>query len=220
MDQWALKECDEYKAHSEILLINFGARSTDLVFSGSTGFLVRNIAVGGLTLTQLLADSLGLSVEKAEEFKLSYYAGKYQGSENQMAQDKVSAAATTFMGKMGQELSRAIVNYKRLKKGKLPEVALITGQGTQMPGFVNFISECLQMPISYYNPFQGLILSKDLRASNNPALSCSISESFGLSKNRMSGNISDEKFINLLPKESLQAFEGKKKTSNFVFLQF
>ena len=217
LDQWALKECDEYKAHSEILLINFGARSTDLVFSGSTGFLVRNIAVGGLTLTQLLADSLGLSVEKAEEFKLSYYAGKYQGSESQMAQDKVSAAATTFMGKMGQELSRAIVNYKRLKKGKLPEVALITGQGTQMPGFVNFISECLQMPISYYNPFQGLILSKDLRASNNPALSCSISESFGLSKNRMSGNISDEKFINLLPKESLQAFEGKKKLPILFF---
>jgi hypothetical protein len=33
----------------------------------------------------------------------------------------------------------------------------------------------------------------------------------------MSGNISDEKFINLLPKESLQAFEGKKKLPILFF---
>jgi type IV pilus assembly protein PilM len=219
LDQWALNDSSENENHAEILFINFGAKSTDLVFSGSTGFLVRNIAVGSHNLTQLIGDSLGLSGTKAEEFKIGFYQGKYKGSENDHLKQNVSSAATNFWGKIGQELSRAVVNYKRLKKGKIPEIALITGGGTQLPGFVNFISECLQIPVSYYNPFQKLALSEDLSLEDNPGITYSISESLGLASKLLSSNADKGKSINLLPKEKLNAFKSKRKIP-WIFLSF
>ena len=219
LDQWALKNSSENEKHAEILFINFGAKSTDLVFSGSTGFLVRNIAVGGHNLTQLIGDSLGLPSTKAEEFKISFYQGKYKGPENDQLKQNVSSAAANFWGKMGQELSRALVNYKRLKKGKIPDIALITGRGTQLPGFVNFISECLQMPVSYYNPFQKLDLSEDLSVEDNTGITHSISESLGLASKLLHSNADKEKSINLLPKEKLNAFKSKRKIP-WILLSF
>ena len=219
LDQWALKETTENQKHNEILFINFGAKSTDLVFSGATGFLVRNIAVGGHNLTQLLGDSLGLSATKAEEFKISFYQGKYRGPENDHLKETVSSAAANFWSKIGQELSRAVVNYKRLKKGKIPEIALITGMGTQLPGFVNFISECLQMPVSYYNPFEKIDLEEGLSPEDNNQITYSLSESLGLSGKFISSNTGLEKSINLLPKEKLNALQSKRKLP-WIFLSF
>ncbi len=219
LDEWALKNSEDYDQYSDIMYINFGARSTDVIFSGATGFLVRNIGVGGNTLTQLIADSLGLSVEKAEELKLAYYQGRYQGEQNNSVAEKVAPASTSFLGKMGQELSRAVVNYKRLKKGKLPQVVLITGQVTRMSGFTNFISECLQLPVSYYNPFTQLIPGGDFAFKDHPSIGSSVSESFGLAQNLFAGNLSQEECINLLPKESIRAFEVRKKLP-FLFLSF
>ncbi|NQY32338.1 MAG: pilus assembly protein PilM, partial [Coraliomargarita sp.] len=53
----------------DTLLINIGARSTNLLFANDEGFFIRNIQIGGNTLTQSIADSLGKSFGKAEEVK-------------------------------------------------------------------------------------------------------------------------------------------------------
>ena len=52
--QHAYPDSDE-----DVLLINIGARSTNLLFRNLDGFFVRNIQLGGNSLTQNIADSLG-----------------------------------------------------------------------------------------------------------------------------------------------------------------
>ena len=111
------------------------------------------------------------------------------------------------------------MNYKRLKKGKIPEIALITGMGTQLPGFVNFISECLQMPVSYYNPFEKIDLEEGLSPEDNNQITYSLSESLGLSGKFISSNTGLEKSINLLPKEKLNALQSKRKLP-WIFISF
>ena len=49
---------------SETLVVNMGAKSTNLLFINPTGFLIRSIAVGGNALSQNLADRLGVLLKR------------------------------------------------------------------------------------------------------------------------------------------------------------
>ena len=60
----------------ETLVVNIGAKSTNLLFINPTGFLTRSITVGGNTLTQNISDNLGTLFERAEEVKKSYFSGE------------------------------------------------------------------------------------------------------------------------------------------------
>ena len=56
-------------------LVNIGARSTNLLFKNPDGFFVRNIQLGGTTLTQNIADSIGKPFAKADELKHKFFSG-------------------------------------------------------------------------------------------------------------------------------------------------
>ena len=58
----------------DVLLINIGARSTNLLFRNPAGFFVRNIQLGGNSLTQNIADSLGKPFAQAEVVKHKFFA--------------------------------------------------------------------------------------------------------------------------------------------------
>ena len=75
--QFAYPELDE-----DVLLINIGARSTNLLFKNSDGFFVRNIQLGGNSLTQNIADSLGKSFAQAEEIKHKFFNGDLDYSDD------------------------------------------------------------------------------------------------------------------------------------------
>jgi len=60
----------------DVLLINIGARSTNLMFKSEKGFFARNIQLGGNTLTQNIADSLGKPFAQAEEVKQKFFTGE------------------------------------------------------------------------------------------------------------------------------------------------
>ena len=62
--QFAYPTLDE-----DVLLINIGARSTNLLFKNPDGFFVRNLQLGGNSVTPNIADSLGKPFAKAEEIK-------------------------------------------------------------------------------------------------------------------------------------------------------
>ncbi|MGB0344729.1 MAG: pilus assembly protein PilM, partial [Coraliomargarita sp.] len=65
----------------DTLLINIGARSTNLLFINEGGFFIRNIQIGGNTLTQNIADSLGKGFAQAEEIKHRFFGGEHDYSE-------------------------------------------------------------------------------------------------------------------------------------------
>ena len=58
----------------ETMVVNIGARSTNLLFLNPTGFLIRPISIGGNSLTQNISDNLGTQFEKAEEVKKNYFS--------------------------------------------------------------------------------------------------------------------------------------------------
>ncbi len=205
-----IESYQDTKNYSDIIFGNFGAKSTDLIFHGSTGFLVRNTPIGGSNLTQLISDSTNLTFDKAETLKIKQLAKINEGNtENRLINDQLQVAQTTYFTKLGQEISRAVVNYKRLKKGKLPQIFFITGQSSLIPGLTQFLGQCLQIPIAFLDPYKDLTVGKEVNRDDLPKISCAISESLSLAKSIFFDEI--DKIISLLPQSSLLAFEQKKK---------
>ena len=123
------------------LLINFGAKSTNLTFFSSSGFLLRSLSQGGSSLTESIASSFGINHSKAEELKLNYTNSLQTNDSNDNASTTLQTVYENFLNKCMQEISRSVVTYKRLKKGKSPSQLIITGRATKSAVLVQTLAQ-------------------------------------------------------------------------------
>ena len=135
----------------EILSINIGAKSTNLLFINPTGYLIRTIAIGGNVMSQNISDSLGITFEKAESLKKAYLV-KRSNLQRMIPETAISSATNQFLARASQEITRSIVTYKRLKKGKSPSKILLMGRGALLPNLAQYLYETQQIEVQYYNP--------------------------------------------------------------------
>mgnify|MGYP006425059671 CR=1 FL=1 len=142
----------------DLLLINIGARSTNLLFRGENGFFVRNIALGGNTLTQNIADNLGQSFQQAEDIKHKFFAEDVDYDSEDAATKPLISGADAFMRRMSQEITRSIVNYRRQKKGAAPKRILLTGRGASLQGLAEKLSETQKVPVDFFDPLANVTL--------------------------------------------------------------
>lgn len=178
------------------LLINIGARSSSLLFISPEGFFVRNIALGGNTLTQNIGDQLGQTFLQAEQLKTSIFSGEVEYDENDGTQAIVWQAAEGFVRRMGQEISRSIVNYKRAKKGQAPTMILLTGRGSLIPGLSDQLSHTQQVAVDYFDPTQKLTAGSRVNATILQGYYYQLSEVLGYA---CAANMPDSVGVELLP---------------------
>ncbi|WP_269526776.1 pilus assembly protein PilM [Coraliomargarita parva] len=142
----------------EVLLINVGARSTNLLFRNDDGIFVRNIALGGNALTQNIADSLGKSFPQAEEIKHRFFSGQLDYSNDDSGAKLLNSCADSFMRRMGQEITRSIVNYRRQKGGGAPKQILLSGRGALLSGLAEKLSETQKVTVEFFDPLLNVTL--------------------------------------------------------------
>ena len=70
LDYNAWKYCG---LESDVILLNVGSRFTNMMIARDDGVFVRSIPVGGNSVTQSIADSLGKDFKSAEEFKKNFF---------------------------------------------------------------------------------------------------------------------------------------------------
>ena len=74
LDYLAVKDSLGDDIEQEILTINVGAKSTNLLFINQTGYLIRTIAIGGNTSCREVYPTIsGITFEKAESLKKSIF---------------------------------------------------------------------------------------------------------------------------------------------------
>ena len=194
---------------TDSLFINFGAKSTNLTFISSTGFLLRSLGLGGVHLTDSIASTLGIKHTKAEELKKNY---KNENNESGGADNTLStlqAAQENFLNKYMQEISRSIVTYKRLKKGKTPSQLIVTGRTINSQNLLQSLSQSQMLPIKYFDPFSLINISAEIDDSSRTLLPFVSSETIGLAK-----ILCGEKAvlpINLMPAAKVKQLANKKK---------
>lgn len=195
-------------ADDDVLLINIGARSTNLLFKSSKGFFVRNINLGGNLLTQSIADRLGQSFEQAEAIKLKFFGGDVDYSSEDSGNKQLIECAESFMRRMSQEITRSIVNYRRQTRESAPTQILLTGRGALLSGISDKLAASQQISVEFFDPLLSVQLDPSI-GLNGEALGLEVSEIIGEASRVL---IADDAGVNLLPYEMQQdlAFRAKK----------
>ena len=164
----------------ETLVVNIGAKSTNLLFINPTGFLIRSIAIGGNALTQNISDSLGILFEKAEEIKKSYFSGQVAFSPEDPSVQVLENCSQQFLNRASQEITRSIVTYKRLKKGKSPNRMFLAGRGALLNNLPEYLSQSQSLDIDYFDPLKSLLLEDGISQEMRALLPYMIGEPVGL----------------------------------------
>ena len=153
-----------------VLLINIGARSTNLLFSNSEGFYVRNIQLGGNSLTQNIADSLGRSFGRSEQIKHKFFNEVDHKGDDDTRVKLLNSCGDSFMRRMSQEITLSIINYKRQNKGKAPKQILLNGRGSLLKGLAERLAEAQKIKVDLFDPLQNVSLEGSIDIEMNVLL--------------------------------------------------
>ena len=147
--------------NQDLLSVNIGARSTNLLFSNANGFFARNIALGGNTLTQSISDGLGINFTQAEALKLKLLESDCSDADD--ATTKLLKDCTdAFVLRMRQEITRSIVNYRRQKNAPAPSTILLNGGASQLRSLGGQLEAMQQVNVRHYEPLKSFDIGPEV----------------------------------------------------------
>lgn len=211
----------DYQAHcflngeetENVLIANVGARTTNLTFVTPDGFSIQNFAVGGNFLTQAIADSLGKPFPAAERLKVNYFSNAVDLAENDPHALKIQENAHAFCRRLGQEITRRIVNQKRENAKGAPAKILLTGRGSLLPGLSEALAESQRLPVEYFEPTVPVRVGPDVDSGYFDAVRFQLSEVIGSASELLSLPFPQ---VNLLPPQIASELAFSKKKPFFI----
>ena len=146
-----------------VVLIDIGARTTNLIYVEGNKVFVRSINVGGREITQAIAKEFDISFQEAEQRKIEdgfvALGGGYADHDDPeiAAMSKVIRNAST---RLHSELVRTNNFYRSNQGGSAPALAFLCGAGAGLPYLNEFFQEKLKIPVEYFNALRNVKLGK------------------------------------------------------------
>ena len=145
------------------LLLDIGARTTNVLFIEPGKFFLRSIPLGGSAITAAIAREFNESFAAAETRKkrdgFVGLGGAYaEPADPDIA--RVSKIARSTMTRLHAELMRSVTHYRAQQQGNQPARIFLCGGGAGMPYVSEFFHEKFQVPIEFFNPLQNVIVSE------------------------------------------------------------
>ena len=139
-----------------VMVLDIGARSTNLVFIEQGRVFSRTIAVAGNAITQEIAKSFQVGFAEAEALKRQHafvaLGGVFSSGDDEMA-DRISKIVRNVVTRLHAEISRSINFYRSQQGGAAPARVLLTGGSSVIPHMDTFFREKLQVEVDVLNPF-------------------------------------------------------------------
>ncbi|MGH8047144.1 MAG: type IV pilus assembly protein PilM, partial [Chthoniobacterales bacterium] len=181
------------------LVIDIGARTTNLLFVEGDRSFSRSIPVGGNTITAAIAKEFHQPIEAAELMKKEKgfvsLGGAYADPEDEVLA-RISKLARTTLTRLHAEIARSISFYRANQHGTQPLRIYLAGGAVSMPYMLEFFSEKLQIPVEFFNPFSNVIIGPTVDADLLTSKAHAAGEVVGLALREL-GNCPIE--INLRP---------------------
>ncbi|MDA1044162.1 MAG: type IV pilus assembly protein PilM [Verrucomicrobia bacterium] len=138
------------------MILDFGARSSNLVFVEENRVFSRSVPVSGNTITSEIAKQFDISFADAEALKKEHaevgLGGVFEGPDNEDAA-RISKIVRNVVTRLHAEVNRSINFYRSQQGGNPPERVLLSGGSSIMPNTDTFFEEKLNVPVEYLNPF-------------------------------------------------------------------
>ena len=146
------------------LVIDIGARSTNLVFMETGQFWSRNLPLlgSGNMITQQLMKEFDLPFKEAEELKFAHASVAFGGAYEDYSDKVISKVSKTIRGVMTRlhiEVERSINLYRHQQGGRSPSRLLLAGGGSVIARTDEFFKEKMKIEVEYFNPFKNVIIN-------------------------------------------------------------
>jgi len=198
------------------LLIDIGARTTNLIFADGKKVFSRSIPIGGTTITAGIAkdfnEPMGASEERKKKVGFVSLGGAYaEPSDPEVS--RVSKIIRNTMTRLHAEISRSISFYRSQQQGNQPVRVFLCGGSSSLPYMREFFHEKLQMPIEFFNALRNVTVAKgvDMEAAGKSAHA--LGELVGLSLRSMSDCPME---LNLRPESVIRAQSLSKRRPYIV----
>jgi type IV pilus assembly protein PilM len=151
-----------------ILLIDIGAKTSNLLYIEGKRFFTRSIAIGGSAITAAIAKEYNISFTEAEHQKVSNGLVALGGGHTEQMDEAVAALAMVIrnsLSRLPAEIARTTNYYRSQHGGSAPRRVLLAGGGANLPYTLEFFEEKLNLPVEYFNPVRNLAIGKGVEAS-------------------------------------------------------
>lgn len=144
------------------LLVDIGARTTNLLFMEPAKIFSRSVPIGGSSVTAAISKEFGEPFAAAEFRKkrdgFVSLGGAYVEPED-VDVARVSKIMRSTMTRLHAELMRSISHYRAQQQGNAPERVFLCGGSASMTYMREFFHEKLQLPIEFFNPLRNVAVA-------------------------------------------------------------
>lgn len=136
------------------MIVDFGSRSTDIAISkyGQLSFS-RSIPTAGDALTRSVAQSLGVELNQAEQYKKTY------GLSQSQLEGKIQIALIPIIKIIVDEIKKSIQFYKSEDKSESPQVIYLAGGSSGLPDLVPILTNMTGIEVIVANPFANILVT-------------------------------------------------------------
>ncbi|MFV0338887.1 MAG: type IV pilus assembly protein PilM [Chthoniobacterales bacterium] len=145
------------------MIIDIGARTTNLIFVNGDKAFSRSIPIGGNTITAAIQKELEgemLVAERLKKEKGFVGLGGAYAEPTDPTEAKISKLIRNTLTRLHADITRSISFYRANQDGSQPLRVLLCGGTVSFPSMVEFFNEKLQMPVEFLNPFRNIAIEK------------------------------------------------------------
>src|SRR6476620_1031602 len=149
------------------LLVDIGARTTNLLFIEPGKIFSRSVPLGGSSVTAALAKEFNEPFAAAETRKRENGFVSLGGSYADPADvdiARMSKIIRSTMTRLHAEIMRSISHYRSQQQGKAPARIYLCGGSSGLPYMREFFQEKLQVPIEFFNPVRNVAIANEANA--------------------------------------------------------
>jgi len=198
------------------LLIDIGARATNLIFAEDNRIFIRTLPVGGNSITAALQKKFeNKLLSQIEEMKIREAfippPGNYEATGDDAAE--MGKVARTVMTRIHNEITRSVTFYRTNQQGSAPMRVFLAGGGASLPYTLEFFNEKLSLPIEFFNPLRRVSIAPSADANAVGRSAHALGECVGMASRLLLGDCPLE--INL---ESRRLQEAEREKARRPYL--
>jgi len=170
------------------LLIDLGARTTNLIFIEGHRAFINSFQTGGASITQSISREMGMDYDSAEGRKVQEgfvnLGGNYADHEDPEV-DGMSKVIRNALLKVHGEITRRTNAYRSQQGGSAPSVVYLAGAGASLPYLKEVFEEKLRLPVEYFNPLRNITVGPKVNLEQAGADARTLGELVGLALREM-----------------------------------
>ena len=198
------------------LIIDIGARSTNLIFLEKSSFWIRNVPIAGNQISQSICNEMQepfMAAETLKKGKGFVSLGGVYADPDDVDAARISKLIRSSMTRLHVDINRSIAYYRTTLNGAPPKRVYLAGGTSQLPYLDLFIADKLSLPVAYFNPLKNVTIAPTINMVALQENNCYTAELVGLAV-RETGSTPAE--INL-DAPTLAARADKRRKQPFFF---